>query len=82
MGRDGEGDVRGGELDVGGKQEHVVDVEGGMGAVEVERHMAGGIGVVAVFGVKGSVFDGGERRDLYLLCDGFAGWGGVSLTHT
>ena len=51
----------------------MVDVERGWSAVEVERHMAGRVGMVAVFGVQGAVFECGKGFDLNILGNGFAG---------
>lgn len=68
-----ERDVRGRELDVGGEEEHVVDMDGGRSAVEVEGHVARGVGVVAVFRIERAVFNWGEGCDLDILGDGFAG---------
>ena len=53
---EGKGEVIGGELDVGGPNEDMVDVEVGGGAVEVERDAGGGVAGVAVAGFKGAVF--------------------------
>ena len=54
---EGEGDVVGGELDVGGADEDVVDVELVWGAVEVEGYAGGGVAGVAVAASKRTIFD-------------------------
>ena len=69
---EGEFDVRGGELNVGGFDEDVVDVGFGWGAIEVEWHVAGGIGHVTVFGVEWTIFDGVEGGDFDVFGEGFA----------
>ena len=60
---EGEFDVRGGELDIRGFDENMVDVEFGWGTIDVEGHMAGGVGHVAVFGVERTIFDRLEGVD-------------------
>ncbi len=60
---EGEGDLIGGELDVGGTDKDVVDVEVGGSAVEVEGHAGGGVAGVAEAAFKGTVFDDAGEGD-------------------
>ena len=71
---DGEGEIGSGKLNVGGTEEHVIDmaiIDGG--AIEVEGHEAGGIGRIAVRGVQRAVLDGRERIDLDAFGNSFSG---------
>lgn len=69
---DGEMDVRCRELDVGGEEQHMVDMDGGRSAVQIEGHVTRGVGVVAVFGIERAVFECREGCDFDILGDGFA----------
>ena len=60
---EGEGDLVGGELDVGGTDKDVVDAEVVGGAVEVEWHTGGGVAGVAEAPFEGTVFDDADKGD-------------------
>ena len=60
---EGERDVVRGELNVGGANEDVVNIEVGGRAVEVERYACGGVAGIAVAASKGAVFDDGDQGD-------------------
>ncbi len=60
---EGEGDLIGGELDVGGTDKDVVDVEVGRGAVDVEGHAGGRVAGVAEAAFEGTIFDDAGEGD-------------------